>query len=71
MQMFDMLHLFFSITPMTADICIPRPKQEMSLSLQEFYDLPEDEVITRIHDLRAELGDNLLILGHHYQREER
>ncbi len=68
--MFDMLHLFFSITPMTADICIPRPKQDMNLSLQELYDLPEDEVIARIHNLRTELGDNLLILGHHYQREE-
>jgi len=70
MQMFDMLHLFFSITPMTADICIPRAKKNLNLSLQALYELPEDEVIARIHDLRAELGDNLLILGHHYQREE-
>ncbi len=55
---------------MTADICIPRPKQNMNFSLQELYDLPESEVIRRIHELRTQLGDDLLILGHHYQREE-
>ncbi len=70
MQMFDMLHLFFSITPMTVDICKPRPKQNMNFSMQGLYELPEEEVIKRIHELRAELGENLLILGHHYQREE-
>ncbi len=66
-----MHHLFFSITPMSEDICIPRPKQtESNSSLQELYDLPESEVIKRIKSLRKQLGDKLLILGHHYQREE-
>jgi len=68
--MFDMLHLFFIISLMTADICIPRNKQKMDFSLQELYDLPEDEVISRVRELRSSLGDEVLILGHHYQREE-
>jgi len=38
--------------------------------LQQLYDSPESDLLTRIRDLRAELGDRVLILGHHYQREE-
>ena len=31
---------------------------------------PEEQAIAdRIEELRAELGDELLILGHHYQRD--
>ena len=31
---------------------------------------PEEEVISeRITELRQQLGDDLLILGHHYQRD--
>src|SRR5215831_19029598 len=32
--------------------------------------LTENETDSRIHDLRAELGRRLVILGHHYQRDE-
>jgi len=56
---------------MSSDICLPSQLQADNFpTLQQLYDLPEKEVIQRIHALRAELGDKLLILGHHYQREE-
>ncbi len=56
---------------MTDDICMPRKLQDdVTPTLQQLYDLPEKEVIARIHTLRQQLGDKLLILGHHYQREE-
>ena len=38
--------------------------------LQSLYDTPEQDIIQRIRALRAELGNKVLILGHHYQREE-
>jgi len=38
--------------------------------IQELYDTPENEVLDEIRQLRAKLGDKVLILGHHYQREE-
>ncbi len=38
--------------------------------LQSLYDTPEQDIIQRIRALRAELGSKVLILGHHYQREE-
>jgi quinolinate synthase len=38
--------------------------------LQQLYDTPETDIISRIRELRAELGERVLILGHHYQREE-
>jgi len=38
--------------------------------LEELYATPEEKVIKQIHALKTELGDQVLILGHHYQREE-
>jgi len=38
--------------------------------MQALYDTPEDELLEEIRTLRAKLGDKVLILGHHYQREE-
>jgi len=38
--------------------------------LQQLYDTPEEDIIKNIHALKAELGDQVFILGHHYQREE-
>jgi len=38
--------------------------------LQQLYDTPEDAILEKIRVLRAELGQQVLILGHHYQREE-
>ena len=56
---------------MNIDVCVPRDRKlEATPSIQELYDQPESEVISRIHALKQQLGDQLLILGHHYQREE-
>lgn len=56
---------------MNIDVCLPRDRKlDATPSIQELYDLPESEVIQRIQTLRKQLGDQLLILGHHYQREE-
>jgi len=38
--------------------------------LDQLYDTPEETIIERIHALKEELGERVLILGHHYQREE-
>jgi len=38
--------------------------------LTQLYDTPEDTILENIQSLRQELGDKVLILGHHYQREE-
>jgi len=70
-----MHHLFSSISPMdntlVTDFCIPTSKKPAkSTTLQALYDMGEDDVLARIRQLRAELGEKLLILGHHYQREE-
>jgi len=39
-------------------------------SMQQLYDTPESDILEQIRKLRARLGDKVLILGHHYQREE-
>jgi len=39
-------------------------------SIQTLYDIPEPDLLEQVTDLRAEIGDKVLILGHHYQREE-
>ncbi|HKI61557.1 MAG TPA: quinolinate synthase NadA [Mariprofundaceae bacterium] len=38
--------------------------------LDQLYETPEQDVLEQIHSLKQELGDKVLILGHHYQREE-
>ena len=38
--------------------------------LSSLYDRPEDELLQEITRLKQRLGDQVLILGHHYQREE-
>ncbi len=38
--------------------------------LTQLYDTPETDILEQINTLKAELGDQVLILGHHYQREE-
>ncbi|MDX8397719.1 MAG: quinolinate synthase NadA [Mariprofundaceae bacterium] len=40
------------------------------VTLQQLYDTPEETIIENIQRLKDELGDQVLILGHHYQREE-
>ena len=38
--------------------------------LMQLYDTPETDILEQIKQLKTELGDQVLILGHHYQREE-
>jgi len=38
--------------------------------MQKLYDIPEPDLLDRITHLRADIGKQVLILGHHYQREE-
>ncbi|RLL54303.1 quinolinate synthase NadA [Mariprofundus sp. EBB-1] len=38
--------------------------------LTQLYDTPETDILEQITNLKTELGDQVLILGHHYQREE-
>ena len=37
---------------------------------EEYLGLPDAEMEARIAEARATLGDRLVILGHHYQRDE-
>ena len=37
---------------------------------EEYLGLPDEEMQLRIAAARAALGDRLVILGHHYQRDE-
>ena len=37
---------------------------------EAYLDLPDDEMAVRIEAAKAALGDRLVILGHHYQRDE-
>ncbi|MDQ7058604.1 MAG: quinolinate synthase NadA [Ghiorsea sp.] len=56
---------------MNIDVCLPRDRKlEATPSIQELYQQDETDVIARVHTLKQQLGDQLLILGHHYQREE-
>lgn len=42
----------------------------MLATMQTLYATPEDDILDRIGALRTRLGKQVLILGHHYQREE-
>ncbi len=43
---------------------------QSNLAIQQFSQLSDDECQVRIEAAKAQLGERLLILGHHYQREE-
>ena len=43
---------------------------QKSLLLDEFMRLPDQELATRIEAARRILGDKVVILGHHYQRDD-
>ena len=43
---------------------------ERTVALEEFLVLPDDEIDERIELARRELGDRVVILGHHYQRDD-
>src|SRR3569832_2499400 len=41
-----------------------------ALALQQFADIDEAVVVVRIRAAKEKLGERVVILGHHYQREE-
>jgi quinolinate synthase len=43
---------------------------EQTRALEDFLVMTEDEVADRIEEARQELGERVVILGHHYQRED-
>ena len=43
---------------------------EKTLELEEYLVMPEDEMHERIESARRELGKRVVILGHHYQRDD-
>jgi quinolinate synthase len=45
-------------------------KRDAMRSAQDYRDLTKEEVAARIRHAKSELGDALVILGHHYQRDE-
>ena len=44
--------------------------QATAIELSSYLDLSDEECDSRIAEARAALGDRLVILGHHYQRDE-
>jgi quinolinate synthase len=51
------------------DISLEVEAQQMH-SLEDYQTLTEPEVFARIREAKSKLGDALVILGHHYQRDE-
>ncbi len=45
-------------------------RQSAGISFSEFKSLPPEELTQRIASVRERLGPSLVILGHHYQRDE-
>src|SRR6187402_3192123 len=43
---------------------------ERTLALEDYLVMPDEEMHTRIDAARAELGPRVVILGHHYQRDD-
>ncbi|MCA9263486.1 MAG: quinolinate synthase NadA, partial [Planctomycetales bacterium] len=43
---------------------------EPALQLAPYKSLSNDELASRIRSVKEQLGDQLLILGHHYQQDE-
>ena len=38
--------------------------------IEDYLAMPDAEIATRIEEARRELGEKVIILGHHYQRED-
>lgn len=52
------------------DILTPTPSFDPTRIPDELYSLDSDALFERALELKKELGDQLIILAHHYQREE-
>src|SRR5215468_10006182 len=43
---------------------------EQTPLLEDYLVVPEAEIAERVEEARRELGDGVVILGHHYQRDD-
>ena len=43
---------------------------EKNLTFENYLKMPDEEIHERIEAAREELGERVIILGHHYQRED-
>src|SRR6266849_10680814 len=53
-----------------ATLVAPVAEQAVSCSLENYLTLPDNTMDSRIAAAKRELGDRVVILGHHYQRDE-
>ena len=58
-----------SIIPLLTDYETQHLSERQALP-EKYLGLPDEEMVRRIAAARATLGDKLVILGHHYQRDE-
>src|SRR5438309_11446925 len=53
-----------------ATLVAPVAEQAVSCSLENYLTLPDNTMDARIAAAKRELGDRVVVLGHHYQRDE-
>src|SRR5229473_1639897 len=53
-----------------ATLVAPVAEQAVSCSLENYLTLPDNTMDSRIAAAKRELGDRVVVLGHHYQRDE-
>ncbi|EMI18494.1 quinolinate synthetase complex, A subunit [Rhodopirellula maiorica SM1] len=66
----EIAHCFFVIEGYPLNATITQHDQDAIHSLASYRTLQPEELQARIEAVRSELGDSLLILGHHYQQDE-
>ncbi len=59
-----------SLTAMSTTATLGPATGTTPLPFEPYRDRSDDELRTRIREIKEELGDALLILGHHYQQDE-
>jgi quinolinate synthase len=57
------------VDAMAVDL-LANPRGESVLPIEDYLNLPHEVLTRRIGEARAKLGRRLLILGHHYQKDE-
>src|SRR5207248_6111854 len=55
---------------MTTTITAPSVTGAVPLEFEPYRDRSESDLAARIHAVKQQMGDSLLVLGHHYQQDE-
>src|SRR5437660_1746916 len=58
------------MSTLLAPVLAPVKEQAVSCSLENYLVLPDKSMDARIAAARSKLGDRVVVLGHHYQRDE-